>query len=206
MLNLMEKIGITILSVILAFVIAGCAPAEVVSPLLRDSNDIAFEVFEKVILAIEEKDKEGLKNLFSKQAIADSDNLDEEINSLFEFYKGKMNSNYAWGEVGTGEKDENGRWKWIQPSYDIETTEEEYKILFKYYLFDTSNEDNVGIYSLYIIKAEDFFNVEFEPETSRFNMAYGGDIEKSPGITIEDVKTYTERCERIESIRSKLLS
>ena len=62
--------------------------------------------FKKVIEALEKKDKEALKAVFSKQALSDAEDFDERMDYLFEFFEGTVESwekEPGGGEVQTGD-------------------------------------------------------------------------------------------------------
>ena len=74
----------------IAFSLAGCKSRE-----QRLSDETAYEdaqmkaMSKKVVKCINEKDKEGLKKLFSKSAQKDIEGLDGKIDEMLEAFKGK---------------------------------------------------------------------------------------------------------------------
>ena len=72
--------------------------------------------------------------------------------------------------------DGTGRyWKCLYATYDVETTQDQYRFAMEFMLQDTADADNVGIRSLYVIRLAD------DPNPQR---AYRGDGEDTPGINI----------------------
>ena len=63
----------------------------------------------------------------------------------------------------------------LYPTYDVQTYDGNYRITFKLVETDTVNEDNEGIWSLYVIKSEN----DTDP-----NVAYRGDDKYTAGIQI----------------------
>ena len=58
-----------------------------------DSLDkVAEERFDGIISALENKDKEAIKSMFSKQALEEIENLDESIAYIMNCYKGELKS------------------------------------------------------------------------------------------------------------------
>ena len=53
----------------------------------------------KVIEALNKKDKEALKAVFSKQGLSDADDFDERMDYLFDFFEGTVES---WEKTGGG--------------------------------------------------------------------------------------------------------
>ena len=134
--------------------------------------------FEKILNAIQNKDMATLKLLFSKKALTEVEDFDAMANDLFDFFQGDFVSYDDWdGAVaGEGLREEGKEWYTIQPTYDVKTSEQEYRFAFKEFTTNEFEPDKVGIWSLYVIKKED----DTDPE-----VAYRGDGEWTPGIIIE---------------------
>ena len=72
--------------------------------------------------------------------------------------------------------DGTGRyWTAVYSTYDVETTQDQYRFAMELILRDSADVANVGIRSLYVIRLED------DPEPQ---FAYRGDGEDTPGINI----------------------
>ena len=144
--------------------------------LYDNSGEVLSTAFQQIIDAIENKDKNALKELFSKEAIKTDTHLDESIEVLFDLVEGSLISYDDLGASTCGEtNDENGYRNRFTGTYDIITTGGEYRLSFRMCTVDTGNRDNEGIQSLYIIRAEDT-----DPQ-----FAYWGDGNWTPGIVIE---------------------
>jgi len=120
----------------------------------RDDGKIAETRFQKIIEAIDKKDKKGLKNMFSPQALKEAKDIDGDIEYIMEFYKGNLESkdrayqvddsnNYG---VDTSE---------LKCFYTVTTDVEKYIVFFIDRIADDKNPDNVGLYMLQIIKLAD---------------------------------------------------
>lgn len=132
------------------------------------------EIIVGVFSAIKEQDKEAIRGLFSKKAINSDCDFDKKVDELFDFIQGELVTYDDWG--GPGEDAEyNAEYTWLskQHSYDVITTEQKHRLAIKEYTIDSANPDNIGIYSLYVIKTEDDPYAEY---------AYGGDGKWEPGI------------------------
>lgn len=148
------------------------------SSLFKSDASIANERFEQILDACQKQDAAALKEMFSEKAINDAVNFDDSITALFDFFQGEVITyeNFGGGVKVDKEKHRDGRSKkWISSTYDVETSAEKYRLAFEEYTVDTADPNNIGVYSLYIIKAEDT-NIEF---------AYWGGWEFNPGIVIE---------------------
>lgn len=144
-----------------------------------NDREVSNERFEQILEAIKNKDKTALKKMFSKKAITDADEFDQTMIDLFDLFQGEVISWDDWGgtgsEYGMNDDGTNRSWKFIQSTYDVQTSQQKYRFAIKEFTKDTADPDNIGIYSLYIIKEEDS-NLEF---------AYGGDGKWTAGIVIE---------------------
>jgi len=143
-----------------------------------NDQEIAASRLEKVLEAIKNEDTDGLKAMFSKNAIAQAENIDQSITDLFNYYQGDFVSYYDWlpGAQGGINDDGSGRnWKELESTYDVKTSSGEYRIAIYEFVQDTADKDNVGVWSLYIIKMED----DIDPK-----LAYVGDGKDTPGISI----------------------
>lgn len=175
----MKKISSLLIA--LLFLLTSCSPRSSLEKLsfFKDDAQISNDSFETIIKAIQNQDENLLKSLFSKKAIMEADDFEKSVTDLFDFYQGEMISYDDFGaqSINTGINDgEFGFiWKSIQSTYMVKTDEQIYRIAIKEFVQDTSDIDNVGIYSLYIIKEENS-----DPE-----FAYWGDGKWSPGIIID---------------------
>lgn len=154
----------------------------------NNEQKIANKKFDEILEALETKDKEQLTALFSKESLRVAEEFDSSVNELFDFFEGEVESYDDWGaqEVSTSyENDEIIQI--IESTYDVKTTDCEYRFAIIYIYKDTADSDNVGVKSLYVIKKEDDIDPEY---------AYWGDGKNTPGINInvqnEWVKQYKE--------------
>ena len=56
----------------------------------KSEQEISDERVKKIIETLEKRDVEKLKDMFSEKAILEVDNLDEQLESLIEFYSGDL--------------------------------------------------------------------------------------------------------------------
>ena len=126
--------------------------------------EIATEQSEYIMECIVNKDKEGLKSIFSKH-VAETHDLDEEIDELFEFIDGEIIS-YDTPEGNEGgytrrdgeytEKELNGH------TENIKTDNGKiYRVGFMMYQICKSNPDFVGVDLIVIADKTDKKNVEY---------------------------------------------
>lgn len=141
----------------------------------HDSN--RNEVIEEILGGLERKDFEALRQLFSSNAIPHIENFNEDVNRLFEYFSGTVVSykNPCGGAEVHIEKEDGFIKEEKYWTYDITTDECAYRIAFYEVSKDTKTPNNVGLWSIYIIKME----YDTDPE-----YAYRGDGEYTPGINI----------------------
>lgn len=120
----------------------------------RDDGKIADTRFQKIIEAIDKKDKVELKKMFSSQALKEANDIDNGIEYIMEFYKGNLeskeralqvndSSNYV---VDTSE---------LKGFYTVTTDFDKYIVFFIDRTADDTNSDNIGLYMLQVIKFAD---------------------------------------------------
>ena len=186
-LLLMKKIFLIIfLGVIMTF-LSSCSIAGTLlggkGAFFKDYRAIANATFEELIKAIESKDKETLKSLFSENAISEAEDFDAAADDLFNYFQGKMTSydDHGGAVAGTGLRSQGKEWYSIGPSYIVYTDKQEYHLGFRELTVNEFESRYVGIWSLYIISASEY-------ETPY--IAYRGDGWDNAGINIG--KTFDE--------------
>lgn len=111
---------------------------------------------EQVIEAIKNKDKDSLKSLFSKKALSEAVDFDDNIDGLFDFIQGEV---YSWKKSSgpsVSEKNNYGHVEKVVSSYYyVNTDKQKYFFLLRDYSVYTDYPDNVGLYLLLVVKAED---------------------------------------------------
>lgn len=118
-------------------------------------HEISDRNMDSLIRCLEEKDREGLKKLCASAQMEQSStyesDIDEQIEELCKYYKGTYISDSTSGGIGSGESYEYGKSiKHIEMLYDIHTTTANYHVGIQWYTKDDYDENNVGIWSLFI--------------------------------------------------------
>ena len=112
--------------------------------------------FKQIIEIIKDKDKDALESIFSIQALNEAEDLELRMDYLFEFMQGDVESWEPISRGSAGEHINNGsRTKWSGSWYYVNTDNQKYLLFFTECVIDTDNPDNVGLYMLQLIKAED---------------------------------------------------
>ncbi|WP_027627329.1 DUF5104 domain-containing protein [Ruminiclostridium cellobioparum] len=151
-MNIKRLLSVAII-ITLSLCLASCSSFRT-DAFTRDDNKIADTRFKKIIEALENTDKEGLKKMFSTKAVEEANDIDGGIEYLMELYKGKIKSKDVALET-SGSKDNGDKTVELKCYYTVTTDEETYIVFFIEQIQDTSNTDNVGLYMLQIIKQID---------------------------------------------------
>lgn len=173
----MKKIIIMVILVLLVLTLSSCFLKFPLIPKKDIDHEYADRQLSALLEAMVNKDRDSLKSLFSKNTLASVQNIDQQIENLFTYFKG-TNPSFDESEAphDIEEAFEYGeRQVVVGSSYDVSTSETIYRISFKACRVDTVHKDNVGIWSVYIILFQD----DDYPEH-----AYWADGENTPGINI----------------------
>ena len=142
---------------------------------IDDPNAEDKAIMVKVLEAIQSRDEEALRKLFSYNTVTQVDGFDQSMVDLFNYYQGNYISLEWKGSGGSGNWDYGEKKQCAGFSYDVKTDMDEFRFSIDYCSIDSMDDNNVGIYSLYVIKMADDTDPEF---------GYGGDGKETPGINI----------------------
>lgn len=154
----MQKPVISSILLLSMLVLSSCSIGGSRTGLLNMSRDekIADARMEEVIEALKNKDKDALKALFSQQALDEAGDIDSEIEHLLGFFQGEA---YSWvnpsGPTVFESNNYGHRVKQINSYYLVDTDKQNYFFLLRDYPIDTDHPDNVGLYLLLVVRAED---------------------------------------------------
>ena len=145
--------------------------------LFGDEQEICAEVMQFVVDAINAKDAEAMRVLFSKRAQEESPTLDEDIEKLFNALEGEYESHLFthWMSDTNPEPgvENRGEVKCIFFTYELQTSEERYLFSIGLCSSDRTRKRNEGIYGLYVAEVDDDSqNVNYEPWTAGINFKY----------------------------------
>ena len=157
----MKKIIYLMIILVLLLMLNSCMKGEMSMHFFEDKdNRLADARMEQVFNCIKDHDDDALKKAFSQRALAETENINTEINNLFSFIQGDViswsrdESPVVFDNVEYGKKS-----KQLSGWYGLETTEQTYLIFLVDYPIDTMNVENEGLYSLMIIEAADENNL-----------------------------------------------
>ena len=180
--NILKKSLILVFSCILTLgILSSCSRVNMLD-FTTSRDDKAFrEMLDKVFIALDNKDKEGLKALFGVSSIKNNSNIDSQINNFFQVYKGPSKIAHIDLQLYTGESIEHGKRKTELSGggKDITITADgiRYCISMMMYSRDDFNKDNEGIHTL-----------EFDTENAHNSKYYTSYNEEDdgPGLYYQD--------------------
>lgn len=154
----MKKLLLYLMVIINLALITSCSIGGNRVGMLNHSNDEekSKNRLEQMLDFIVSKDDDGLKGVFSIQALEEDDDFDSEIEYLFEFFQGEV---VAW-ELLTGPQvsemiDHGSKTKELKTWYEVETDSNTYIVFILEFTEDTENPENLGVYALRIVKEVD---------------------------------------------------
>ncbi len=154
----MKEFKLIILFVVILVLTTSCSIGGDRAKMLNESNEKeeANNTLEEVLNSISEEDKEALKGVFSDQVLENVDNIDEDIEYLFELLRGNViNWEMRTGPQVSETNDHGKKTKELKTWYDVEIDENNFVIFILEYTVDTEQPENLGIYSLRVVKKED---------------------------------------------------
>jgi len=123
---------------------------------LFDDGSLNADVrLEEILVAIAENDSDELENMFSKTALSQIDNFQEQTKKLFQLFQGTVES---WERTGftSPTSIESGN-KTVQSIswYDVATDKMEYAFFTIECTEDSKEPDNIGLSTLAVVKKEE---------------------------------------------------
>lgn len=152
-------ISLLIMGLVFIFGLSGCSfPLEKKQdPLLTSdylNHDITYNdpddreclrVLVRLLQAVEQKDDDAIKEMFSKEALENIDDLDEKIDLFIETFP-TWECKYDPSFGGMGKHANRGLiTKWIKPTFDFESEGRQYVLKFIYYIRADKNPDQLGL-------------------------------------------------------------
>ena len=162
----MERRWVKKIVLIFCFIIlvglTGCSIKNNVDPLLESdylNHDIEYKrredkdclrVLVQILTAVDKKDREMLKSMFSKEALAEIDDIDEKLDLFIETFP-KWEKKYDTGFGGLGKHSRRGKiTRWVKGDFDFESGGRKYVLYFVYYMDADEDEDKLGMSLLQI--------------------------------------------------------
>lgn len=146
-----KKVLFLITIITLSLSVSACGPSLLYKQLIRNDEKASETRLQNIIAALENKDTEGLKKMFSPNALKEAKNIGDDIKEAMDFYKGKVQT--TDGTYSASDLKNDGRMtSELNCSYMLKTDAGDYTIYFVDKKIDSKDPDNEGLYILEIIK------------------------------------------------------
>ena len=119
----------------------------------RDPDDKeCLRVLVRLLQAVDQKDRETIKGMFSKEASDHIDDIDEKIDLFIETFP-TWECKYDPSFGGMGKHANRGTiTKWIKPTFDFESEGRQYVLKFIYFTRADENPDQLGLSMIQIFE------------------------------------------------------
>lgn len=119
----------------------------------RDPDDReCLRILVRLLQAVDQKDSEAIKEMFSKEALENIDDIDEKIDLFIETFP-TWECEYDPVFGGMGKHANRGTvTKWIKPTFDFESEGRQYVLKFIYYTEADENPDQLGLSMIQIFE------------------------------------------------------
>ena len=140
MKNKLSTIMILMLLILSMFLFSGCK-------FLDSDNDSAERNLKELINKIQSRDRNEIKGLFATNVVTSIEGFDESIDELFAYFNGDYVSHISGGLGSEYDKNDGVSREFHNMSYDITTTVQVYRVALVWYMEDTGDANNIGIWS-----------------------------------------------------------
>ena len=157
----MKRLIILPLLIIIVLSLCSCSGISRTELLNHASDeDVANEKLTKIIDYIENKDEEGLKSMFSRRALDESEDFSENAKLLFEYIDGEV---VSWekdsGPTVFSSNDYGKVVKEVDAYYYVKTNKETFFFMINDFPEDDSNTDNEGVNMLLVVRKDDCLDI-----------------------------------------------
>lgn len=168
----MKRIKSLLLIILGVFTLASCD--------LMSDSDKCEQVIENIVFALDNQDTAKLKELFSLFACSQNENIDNEIEEAFSYYKGPSKAIVKQARKKSENRNGSDHLVQYECAYEIETSDEVFQLAVLVYTINTYDKTKVGVESIYLFK---------KSESQDKEAAYWGDglwtIGFSVGVVME---------------------
>ncbi len=118
----------------------------------------AYGYFKEFIDTLLTKDKESIKVLFAPNAISGIENFDKMLENFYSYYKNYNGINYISVEIFENKFEESmyytAAFETITANAEETEIESSHLFALKWYIKDTLDGDNIGVWSCYVIESD----------------------------------------------------
>ncbi len=161
-----RKVKVIFLLFLLCISIGGCirpmSRRERLMKGLGSEDEIADQIMEDIAAALDAGDADALKSLFSKTALEEATDIDQQISNLLMFYEGELDSFKGFNSSSNDIEHGKNVKKQIIGQYQLTTDKETYRIIYHYNVIDKENPDKVGLSLLEVVTDELYQEDDFD--------------------------------------------
>ena len=140
-------------------------------------QEVMGRLMDRLIPALDNNDRDALKDLFSESALAEAQNIEERIDLIMELFQGEA-TEFASGGISRGGATDTTRMR-FSSTYTITTTENVYRLHISYIYADDRNPANDGLSSISLVVYDDWQN---------FGWAAGISVIETPAPPYHELK------------------
>ncbi len=154
-----KKLITGIVCCLLIGIMTGCTVAssrgEYMMKKSQSDKENANVVMDSLIEALEKRDVESVKELFSKYALENSEDLDGKIEELMDYYPG-YDGEYEV-TVSTSQGSDYGvGWYVLYAHYHLTKDDKPYEIMLTILSREDREPDKIGLYSIQVMESEEW--------------------------------------------------
>jgi len=177
----MKKAGMLLVGVIALISLEGCMTdrGEQLTKIRGSEQEMSDQIMQEIAEALDAGDADALKDVFSKPALKEAEDLNQQIADLMDFYQGKMVS-YE-GDASSSTSNHYGdKITEFTGYYQLITTEETYRVGYDHKPVDDENPEEIGLRRLELV-TEDVYQEQVE-DHGYYDWEY---YENSPGVYMQ---------------------
>lgn len=140
---------------VLLTVILLCSCSGGKQSIVDDGGSTADACLEQVLGSLAGSDTDALKAAFSDQALSEVEDFEAQADRLFELFCGTTESWERTGLISAEETDDGKQTSKQVAWYTVMTDKDTFRFFLLNRSTDTADTGNVGLYSLWVVKAED---------------------------------------------------
>lgn len=144
-----KRISVIVYLLLLTVYLTACSRADMLNYTSSRDDKQYREMVDKVFIALDNGNKEELKKLFAQSVIKTVPDIDDQINALFEYYKGPKESDEGVGSPQTSEHNEYGRKKIeLNSSFTVQASGVKHNVYLSMQSVNDFDNNEEGIHNL----------------------------------------------------------
>jgi hypothetical protein len=152
----MKKLLIVTVMGLLMLSLTGCFFGLINFPV--NEQQATDKMANQIIKALDEKDVEALRGVFSGQALSEADDLNEGMAYIFDLYEGSSTEIKNPGNGYFDHYGNPGRTKKVSGHYRIITDKASYDLFIYAWLINEQDLNSVGVYRIALIDCDEYQN------------------------------------------------